>query len=115
MLCEPLLKEVLCVCFRLNENKTQCQPRWLCHLVRNSPNTEKYRTEKYNYVMALLSLCACARSATHDMIKRHTTCAYENTSRPSTHGLFHMKRMHHELLRQSQNQHIRLARSTIRI
>ena len=27
------------------------------------------------------------------MIKTHTICAHQNTS--STHGLFHMKRMHH--------------------
>ena len=45
------------------------------------------------YVMAVLSLRACARSATQDMIKTHTTCTHENTS--STRSLFHMKRMHH--------------------
>ena len=52
--------------------------------------------EKYNYVMALSSLCTCAHSATHDMIKTHTTHAHENTS--STHDLLHMKKMHHYIL-----------------
>ena len=37
--------------------------------------------------MALLSLCACARSATHDMIKTHMTRAHTNTS--STHDIHH--------------------------
>ena len=41
---------------------------------------------------ALLSLCTCARSAVHDMIKTHTTRAHEFTSR--AHDL-HMKKMHH--------------------
>ena len=36
-------------------------------------------------------VCAC--SAMHGMIKTHTTCAHENSS--STHGIFHMKRLHH--------------------
>ena len=58
-------------------------------------STTRHNTVKYSYVMALLSLCVCVRSATHDMIKTHTTCAYQNTS--SAHGLFHMKRMHHKL------------------
>ena len=52
--------------------------------------------EMYNYVMALLSLCACARSATHDMIKTHTTRAHENTS--STHDLHHMNEIHHKTI-----------------
>ena len=49
---------------------------------------------KYNYIMALLSLCACARYATHNMIKTHTTRAHENTS--ITHVLHHMNEMHHK-------------------
>ena len=57
-----------------------------------------HNMEKYNYVTALLSLCACARSAAHDMIKTHTTRAHENTS--STHDLHHMNEiiiiMHHK-------------------
>ena len=56
-------------------------------------STARHNMEKYNYVMALLSLCTCARFVTHDMIKTHMTCAHENSS--STHRIFHMKRMHH--------------------
>ena len=62
-----------------------------CHWVCIS--TTHHNMEKYNYVMALLSLCASKRSATHDMIKTHTTRAHENTS--STHDLHHMNEMYH--------------------
>ena len=61
-------------------------------------STTCHNMEKYNYVMALLSLCACTRSATHDMIKTHTTRAHGNTS--SAHDLHHMNEMHHKPLYQ---------------
>ena len=56
-------------------------------------STTRHNMEKYNCVMTLLSLCACARSATHDMIKIHKTHAHENTN--NTHDLHHMNEMHH--------------------
>ena len=37
-----------------------------------------------------LHICTCARSATHDMIKTHTTRAHEFTSR--AHDLHNMKK-----------------------
>ena len=61
--------------------------------------TTRHNKEKYNYVMALLSLCACARSAKHDMIKTHTTRAHENTC--SAHDLHHMNEMHHKFSSQA--------------
>ena len=54
---------------------------------------KRHNMEKYNYAMALLSLCTCTRSATHNMIKTHMTHAQENTN--STHDLLNMKKMHH--------------------
>ena len=59
-----------------------------------SVNSEKNAIELIKQLTSLLKQIGCARSATNDMIKTHTTCAHENTS--STHGSFHMKRMHHK-------------------
>ena len=61
---------------------------WVCI------STTRHNMQKCNYVMAILSLCACERFATHDMIKTHTTCAHKNTS--SDHDLHNMKKAHHE-------------------
>ena len=60
---------------------------WVCI------STTRHNMEKYNYVMALLFLCTCARSAMHDMIKTHMTRAHENTS--STHDIHNMTEMRH--------------------
>ena len=43
--------------------------------------------QKYNYVMALLSLWACARSATHSMIKAHMTRAHDLHYMNKTHDM----------------------------
>ena len=53
---------------------------WVCI------STTRHNMQKYNYVIALLSLCACAHSATHSMIKTHMTRA---------HDLHYMNKTHH--------------------
>ena len=61
----------------------------------------QYYTSQHGKVQlrnGLLSLCACAHSAMHDMIKTHTTRAHEITS--GTHDLHHMNEMHHRRQKQ---------------
>ena len=79
----------------LSHEHEQTTQKW--RLKRPTRVLHQYYTSQHGKVRlrkALLSLCTCARSATHYMIKTHTTRAHEFTSH--AHDLHNMKKTHHK-------------------